>query len=85
MEWIINILGLASLSVIFVSAEPLIVLKHFSFKRIRNYQDRWFWRLINCSLCSGFWIALAFTGDILTASTVAVLAEVLYQKINGSI
>jgi hypothetical protein len=85
MEWIIKIVGLACIGVLFVSAEPAIKLKHFLFNKIENYQDRWFWRLINCSLCSGFWIGLVFTGDILTAATVAVLGEVLYQKINGSI
>jgi len=85
MELILSILGLASVSVLFVEAEPLIILKHKLFNKIENYQDKWFWRLINCVLCSGFWIGLAFTGDILTAAIVSVLAEVLYQKINGSI
>lgn len=85
MELIFSIIGLASIAVLFVAAEPMIVIKHKLFNKIENYQDKWFWRLINCALCSGFWIGLFSTGDILSAATIAVLAEVLYQKINGSI
>jgi hypothetical protein len=85
MELIFKIIGLASLTVLFVASEPMIKFKHFLLKGIKDYQDKWFWRLINCGLCSGFWIGLIFTGDILTAATISVLSEVLYQKINGSI
>lgn len=82
---IFNIIGLSAVSVLFVAAEPLIILKHKVFTKIKNYQDKWFWRLINCALCSGFWIGLFSTNDILEAATIAVLAEVVYQKINGSL
>lgn len=85
MDWIIKVIGIAAVAVLFVNAEPLIRLKHFLLKTIKEYESKWYWRLLNCALCSGFWIGLAISTDIYIASTSAVLAEILHQKINNSI
>lgn len=85
MEWIINIIGIAAVTVLFVNASPILHLKHLLFSKIKEYELKWYWTLLNCALCSGFWIGLAISTDIYIAATSAVLAEILHQKINNSI
>ena len=80
------ILYTACLSFLFVTAEPLILFKRFCGFRDEDYMQfgkvkAFIYRLINCCLCSGFWIGLILTGSILQAAMVAVVAEFIY-KIN---
>ena len=38
--------------------------------------------LINCSMCSGFWIGLAYYQDFLMACIVSIAAEIFARMIN---
>jgi len=85
LELLLLILGIASMSVLFVVAEPLIISKHMVFKMIwgkKDYTNSFIWKLINCCLCSGFYIGLIFTQDIYQASIISILSELIYKKIN---
>ena len=77
-----TILGIAAVGVLWHTSEPTIRLKSL-YKR-----DDWFMRLINCAMCSTFWISVLYNLiwfqnlDILSASLSAVLAELISQKLN---
>lgn len=82
----IEIIAIACLTVLFVVAEPMIILKrHLGFKE-EDY-DKWskckrfVFRLITCCLCSGFWIGGLLTLNIYYAAMISILAEYIYKKI----
>ena len=76
---IIKILGLAAISFLFVNSQPTVYLK----EKLFGFNDNWFIQLINCSLCSGFWIGLAFTFNIYEAAIVSVLAQLIENTLNN--
>lgn len=77
----LEIIGLACIGVLWINAEPTI--------RLRSYykKEDWFFRLINCCLCSTFWIALTYKlvcyqqFDLLFAATCSVLGELICKKL----
>ena len=77
----LEIIGLACIGVLWITAEPMIRLKGLYKK------DNWFSRLINCCLCSTFWIALIYklvcfgSLDLFVASCSAVLGEFICRKL----
>jgi hypothetical protein len=73
------------MSFLFVAAEPMILIKTWMFNHIykKDYEGMLMWKLINCAKCSGFWIGFAVTQDILSASIIAVVAEMIYQKLSS--
>lgn len=77
------ILGIAAVGVMWNVSEPTIRLRSL-YKR-----NDWFMRLINCSMCSTFWISVLYnlicfqTLDIFSASLSAILAELICQKLNS--
>lgn len=79
-----NIIGLACVGVIWVVSEPTIRLRRWLVK-----ENTMLFRLLECTMCSTFhiyfWSNLILTGqvDILGSSISAVLAEILYQKLNN--
>jgi hypothetical protein len=82
----IEILGLACVGVLYINSEPTTRLRSL-YKR-----NDWFMRLINCAMCSSFWISIIYhlviycEPYILVSSIVSVLAELISQKLNsGSI
>lgn len=81
----IEILGLACLSILFVASEPLIILKRYIGFKEEEY-DNWdnkkqfIFRLMTCALCSGFWIGL-ISLSLYKAAIISVLAELIYKKI----
>ena len=82
---IIRILGISSMSVLFVVAEPSILIKRWIFHKIygeRSYDSTFFWKLITCCLSSGFYIGLLFTRDIYLASIISITGELICRKIN---
>ena len=86
MEILIKILGLGALSFLFVTSTPTTMLRIWLFNKIykgKYYEGNLIWKLITCSLCSGFWIGLIFTGDILIASLVSVIAEMICRKLSS--
>lgn len=83
---IISIIGIACMSVLFVVAEPMILIKRqlgFKEEEIgKNPLRDFFTKLMYCGLCSGFWIAWAITLDFKTACIISVLAEIIHRKIS---
>jgi len=78
---------MSCLSVLFVVAEPIIMMKRYLGFREEDicgvYPIRdFFTRLLYCAMCSGFWIALLFTFNISTAVIVSILAEYIHKKIS---
>lgn len=77
-----NIISISAITFLFINSEPLILFKRFLGFKEENYYDygktkAFIYRLINCALCSGFWIALLFTFSIQQAALVSLLAEVI--------
>lgn len=72
-----EIIGLASVGVLWINAEPTTRLRSLYKK------ENWFYRLINCCLCSTFWLALIVTGNIYSAACSSVLAELICRKLNS--
>ena len=95
MEIILKIIGLASLTVLFVKAEPLIIIKRllgFKEELYDTYSSlkRFIFKLITCCMCSGWWIGIFFlslSGNynllevIELASIVSIISELLARKI----
>lgn len=85
MTEIIKLLGISAMSFLFVAAEPMILIKTWFFNAIYkgDYTKLMIWRLLNCCLCSSFWIGFAITHDILSASIISVISEMIYRKLSG--
>lgn len=68
-----------------VGAEPIQDIKtKFSVGPLDEYMSpiQWFiTKMLNCSLCSGFWIGLIFYQSILLACLVSVTSEILTRII----
>lgn len=79
-----NIIGLASVGVIWHLSEPTIRLRDL----ILGKHEGFFRRLLECSMCSTFWIAIIYSLiwqqnlDIFLACSSAVLAELISQKLS---
>ena len=88
MTGIIEIIAISCIGVLFVAAEPIILLKRYIGLKEERYDNmseitRFFHRMLSCALCSGFWIALAITGDLYSAAICSVLAEAVYKHIKS--
>lgn len=80
---ILEIIGISCIGVLFINAEPTI--------RLRNWilgKHEGFWRrLLECAMCSTFWIALTYkliwfqSFDLLFAATCSVLGELICKKL----
>jgi len=81
---IIKLIGIASMGFLFVASEPMILIKTWFFTQVYkgDYTRLMIWRLLNCCLCSSFWIGFAITQDILSASIISVISEMIYQKLS---
>jgi len=83
----IEIIGLCSLGIILVVAEPMIMLRNFlgfsdeDYLKEKNEICKSIYRLITCPMCLSFWLALIWTFNPLTASIVSILADVVYKLI----
>jgi hypothetical protein len=84
---IFEILSLSCITILFVMAEPMILLKRwFGFKE-ELYDDmnafkRVIHKLITCCMCSGFWCGIFFTQSIYIAAIVSILAELIFRQLN---
>jgi hypothetical protein len=80
---IILILGTACLTILAVNSEPTnylfnkIGLRKPEAKGIQGFLSR----LSSCNLCTGFWLGILTTGNILQAAIIAVLAEFINNKL----
>lgn len=76
-----EVIALACIGVLWINAEPTIRLRSL-YKR-----NDWFFRLINCCLCSTFWIALLYKLicfqqlDLFVAACASVLGELISKKL----
>lgn len=79
MQWnlIYEIIALACISILFVEAKPLQIVKGWIIKN----KNGLIWQMLNCCLCSSFWISLAVTLDVREAAITAVVAELLHKKL----
>jgi hypothetical protein len=79
---IFNIISIAAITFLFIYAEPSILFKRFCRFKEEDYEKyskakRMVFRLITCSLCSGFWIGLLFTFSFQQAALISLMAEVI--------
>ena len=84
---VLTIIGISCVSVLFQASEPMIFIKRYMGLKEEEYGTYSKWkkighRMIYCCLCSGFWIGLLLTQNILTASIISILGELIYKKIN---
>lgn len=86
MEIIFNIIGISCLTYLLVNSEPMILLKRFIGFKEEKYMEynkikQFIYRLINCCLCSGFWVGLIMTHSLLIAATISIVSEIIYKNL----
>jgi len=84
---LITIIGIACIGVLYINSEPTIRLRNWILGKHQGI----FRRLLECAMCSTFYIALLYNLiwlqnlDIFTVCISAVLAELISQKLNNGI
>lgn len=80
-----DIIWISCLSVLFVVAEPSILIKRWlGFKEEEMGKSKvkdFFTKLLYCAMCSGTWIGLILTMDISKAVIIGIVSELIYKKI----
>lgn len=95
IDIIYNMLVYACIVVLFVNAGPLIYFKEIVYGsiygrynnenkwEISDYSTKWHWRLINCCLCSGFYIGLIITHSLKDAVLISIISELISKNISS--
>lgn len=82
---IFNIIAYACLSVIFAKSSITGKIKYiFNIDELAtpdNYFLQLLQELVNCCMCSGFWIGLICTQSVLMAAIISILAEYIGEKL----
>ena len=82
---IYQIIWISCMSVLFVNAEPMILLKRqMGFKEEiigTNPLRDFFTKLLYCCMCSGLWIGLIFTLSFTQAVIISIVSELIDRKI----
>jgi hypothetical protein len=83
----ILIIKIAAITMLFVVSEPMILLKRFIGFKDEDYMKygkvkAFISRLINCCLCSGFWLGLILTGSMYDAALISIISELIYKLNN---
>jgi hypothetical protein len=86
MEVMIKIIALGAIGYLFVKAEPLIILKRLIGFKEENYDEygmvkQFLFRMITCSMCSGFWISLIISGNVFIAAIASIVAKIIDDKL----
>jgi hypothetical protein len=86
MTEIIQIISLSCIGVLWVVSEPTILFRRYLGFRdddIQTYSKTklFFHKLINCAMCTSFWVGLICTGSIYIAAIVSILAEIIINKL----
>lgn len=82
LETIITVLGLSCLTNLWVHSGPMIYLR----MKLFGAKDRWWINLMECAMCSGFWIGLILTfGNLYLACIISILAELISKKLIGDL
>ena len=84
---IINFIGILSVTWLFTTgASAVQFLKNFgnigNMSSPKNLTLQIIQKLVNCSMCSGFWIGLAFYQNFLMACCVSISAELYSRLLN---
>lgn len=79
MELILEIISWSCITLLWINSEPTAMLRYYLFKDADNFIIR----LLNCAMCSGFWIGLIFTFDIQLAAIISILSEFLNRYLNS--
>ena len=80
----LEIIAIACIGVLWINAEPTIRFRDWLLKG----NDGFISRLLQCCLCSTFWIAILYKliwfyqFDLMFAAMASVLAELLCRKLN---
>lgn len=77
---LIEIIGAAALTNLWIHSEPTNILRHQVYKH-KDKDNLWHWRLINCALCTGFWLGLLLTFNLYQAAIISVVAELISKKL----
>jgi hypothetical protein len=86
----LEIIGIACIGVLWIYSEPTIRFRNWLLK---SHDGIWR-RLLECAMCSTFWIAVIYQlvfgswsiqFDLLFAAMAAVLAELLCKKLLGGL
>lgn len=76
-----EILGLMCLSCLVVNATPILYLRDkiglLEMKDSNHFLKNRLIELLSCAMCVGFWIGIGVTGNILTASIIAIGSEII--------
>lgn len=79
MWYLITILGLASITNLWIHSEPTYRLRNYI---LGNHQGLWR-RLLECAMCCGFWIGLIFTWNIYLAAIISIVSEFMCRNLSG--
>lgn len=82
----LEIIAIACIGVLWTQSEPTNYYRHRLYNFIwpnKDLDGMWHWRLINCCMCSTFYIALIITQSIYVAAISSVLGELLCKKLTS--
>lgn len=77
----LEIIALAAITNLWVLSEPTNNLRMWLYNDVKDKEQKWHFRMLNCALCSGFWIGLLFTYNLYSAAIVSICAEFIYKKL----
>lgn len=86
-ELIYQIIWISCMSVLFVNAEPMILIKRWMGLKEeemgKNPLRDFFTKLLYCVQCSSFWIAWIFTQNFQLACTISIVATIIDNFTRG--
>ena len=84
MMTLINILGLACLANVIVTATPIKMLLRYIgvTSKSESKVKAFIAQLLSCALCIGTWVGIIGTSSLAQGAIVAVLAELINRKIS---
>lgn len=93
VETIWNIILIAAIGLLWISSEPTYLLREWICKKIYgcNFERTMLWRLLECTMCSTFWIYILykllsdFSIQIGEAAVCSILAELIDRRLKKGI
>jgi hypothetical protein len=87
---IYEIIAVSCVTLLFINAEPMILLKRWMGFREEDicgvYKVRdFFTKLLYCCMCSGFWIGLVFTQNFYQAVIISIISEFIDRKLKSTV
>jgi hypothetical protein len=78
---LIEIIAVAAITNLWVHSEPSNKFRYWLYKDQKDKDGLWHWRLINCAMCSGFWLGLIVTLSLYQAAIISIVAELICKKL----